>query len=332
MITVIVPVYNVESYLEKCVDSILAQTYGDLEILLVDDGSTDRSGQICDEYEGIDSRIRVVHTENRGLSEARNRGLTEAKGEWIGFVDSDDWIDQDMYESLLRRALETGADIAECGIRAEKPSGTVARKRKVMVLSGEEAVSELLLSNLGNVAWDKLYRKSCFETVRFPAGRLFEDVATTYRLLTEAGTVCTVEDCKYHHLQRQGSLAQHYSMKNLAGYWLSHKERYDFLKDKVGAAEKKVLTRKCARAAARTWAHYHDCGPEERNAYAAAVREMNRFVRQCIPLFGERGWDTALRIGVFFPHFNNSLSFFLSRMLLGIRKKKTADTIAEAEN
>ncbi|MBQ6294177.1 MAG: glycosyltransferase family 2 protein [Lachnospiraceae bacterium] len=332
MITVIVPVYNTESYLEKCVDSILAQSYADLEILLIDDGSTDRSAQICDEYEKRDSRIRVIRTENRGLSEARNRGLDEAKGEWIGFVDSDDWIDPDMYECLLRRALETGADIAECGIRSEQPSGTVAKKRKALVVCGEEAVRELLQPSLSNVVWDKLYKKSCFETIRFPADRLFEDVAVTYRLLMTAGTVCTVEDCKYNHLQRQGSLSLQYSMKNLAGYWLSHKERYDFLKDKVGAEENKKLRKVCARAAARTWAHYHDCEAEERKAYAAAVGEMNRFVRQCIPLFGERGWDTALRIGVFFPHFNNSLSFCLSRMLLGIRKKKTADTIAEAES
>ena len=114
MVSIIVPVYNVGAYLRKCLDSILNQTYRELEILVIDDGSTDRSGKICDEYRK-DRRVRVFHTENRGLSCARNLGLDEAKGEWIGFVDADDWIEPDMYELLIGKAVETGADIVECG-------------------------------------------------------------------------------------------------------------------------------------------------------------------------------------------------------------------------
>ena len=109
MISVIVPVYNVELYLRKCLNSVVNQTYRDLEILIIDDGSTDGSGEICDEYRK-DERVRVFHTDNRGLSCARNLGLDNATGEWIGFVDSDDWIEPDMYEVLIRRAEETGAD------------------------------------------------------------------------------------------------------------------------------------------------------------------------------------------------------------------------------
>ncbi len=123
MISVIVPVYNVEPYLAGCLDSILSQTYRDLEILLIDDGSTDRGGTICDEYAAKDPRIRVFHTENRGLSAARNRGLDEAKGEYVGFVDSDDRIDPDMFEYLLEAAERTGADVTECGVFVEYPTG-----------------------------------------------------------------------------------------------------------------------------------------------------------------------------------------------------------------
>ena len=131
MISVIVPVYNVEPYLRKCLDSIVNQTYRDFEILIIDDGSTDGSGRICDEYAEKDSRIKVFHTENRGLSCARNLGLAEAKGEWIGFVDSDDWIEPDMYEVLIRRAEETGADVVECSHYKELDGKTItARKRE----------------------------------------------------------------------------------------------------------------------------------------------------------------------------------------------------------
>ena len=121
MISVIVPVYNVKPYLRKCLDSIINQSYRDLEILIIDDGSTDGSGDICDEYRK-DDRIKVFHTENRGLSAARNLGLDSASGDWIGFVDSDDWIEPDMYEVLIRKGEETGADVVECGSLFEYPT------------------------------------------------------------------------------------------------------------------------------------------------------------------------------------------------------------------
>ena len=114
-ISVIVPVYNVENYLEKCVESILKQTYTNLEILLVNDGSTDTSGELCDQLAQRDQRIRVIHKENGGLSDARNRGIEEASSDLIGFIDSDDYIDQDMYETLYRQMLESSADLSMCG-------------------------------------------------------------------------------------------------------------------------------------------------------------------------------------------------------------------------
>jgi glycosyltransferase involved in cell wall biosynthesis len=143
MISVIVPVYNVKPYLRKCLDSIINQTYRDLEILIIDDGSTDGSGDICDEYRK-DDRIKVFHTENRGLSAARNLGLDNTTGNWIGFIDSDDWIEPDMYEVLLRKAEETRADIIECGCYADYTTTSYEHSAIQRTVCGIDAVAGVI--------------------------------------------------------------------------------------------------------------------------------------------------------------------------------------------
>lgn len=321
MISIIVPVYNVEQFLPKCLDSIRNQSYGNLEILLIDDASTDRSGRICDEYAEKDRRIRVFHTKNRGLSAARNLGLDEAKGEWIGFVDSDDWIEADMYECLLKRAEEAGADIVECGIYSEYANNTVEEKREIFKVTGTEAVRLLLDSKLCNMVWNKLYKRDSFISIRFPADRIYEDIATTYRVFAGAARVCSIEACKYHYVKRSGSLSRTKTMKNLTDYWLSHKERYDFLKGRQWE-DAEIQLRFCARAAARTWALYCDCSTEDRKALGSVVTEMNSFVRQNISLLGLKKWGMAMRIGVFFPHFMNSFSFRLAWLAFKTVKKR----------
>lgn len=322
MISVIVPVYNVEQYLQRCLDSIVGQACADLEILLIDDGSTDGSGQICDEYAAKDDRIRVFHTENGGVSAARNLGLDEAKGEWIGFVDSDDWIEADMYECLLKRAEETGADVVECGIYLDYPNNTIEDTRAQFGATGTEAIRLLLKDKLVNMVWNKLYKNICFSSIRFPVGRAYEDIAVTYRVFAVAYKVCTLKECKYHYQRRPRSVSKTYNMSNLAGYWLSHKERYDFLKTHERNDEIWMQLRFCARAAARTWALYCDCTSDDWNAYDSVVSEINNFVRNNIPLFGHKEWGKAMQIGVFFPHFNNMLSFRLAWMAFKMVKKK----------
>lgn len=240
MISVIVPVYNVEPYLRKCLDSIVGQTFRDLEILVIDDGSTDGSGKICDEYAEKDERVRVFHTENRGLSAARNLGLDNASGEWIGFVDSDDWIESDMYEVLLDKALETGADVVECGLCKERDDITIEHKREEMLLSGMEAVEALLCGRLFDYAWDKLWERKCFEELRFPINRVHEDTAITYRAFAEAKTVCSIPQIKYHYVHRPNSLSTTYNIENLIGFWLSVKEQHDFLWNRVNNEAKTI--------------------------------------------------------------------------------------------
>ncbi len=314
VISVIVPVYNVEPYLRKCLDSITSQTYKNLEILGIDDGSTDGSGIICDEYEKKDERARVFHTKNRGLSCARNLGLDEAKGEWIGFVDSDDWIEPDMYECLHRRAEETGADVVECGILKEFQGKTEERKREDNQYSGMEAVNMLLRGKLSDAVWNKLWKKYCFDRVRFPEGRVFEEFATTYKVFLEATCISTLAVSKYHYLNRKGSLSNSYSADNLSGYWLSHKERYDALINRVDEELQERLLQSLAVAASRTWAHLYDCKYEARTKISKELREMNAFTKQRIPLFGNRDWKLSRRIGVFFPHFMNPGSFWMARI------------------
>ena len=314
MISVIIPVYNVEPYLRRCLDSVVNQTYKELEIFIIDDGSTDGSGAICDEYVKADKRIRVFHTENRGLSCARNLGLDEAKGEWIGFVDSDDWIEPDMYECLLRRAEETGADVVECGFYREYINKTIERNRQSSLTSGSDAVNALLHGQLSNSVWNKLWRRECFYGARFPEGRLFEDVVTTYQIFHSADYVSSLEEIKYHYRQRKNSLSNKHEMRNLTDFWLAHKERYERLKTKNEEMAKREI-RFCAFAIARTWAHYEDCRQEDKECLDKVVQEMNSFTRSKIPLLGYKGWKLRLRFGIFFPHFLHASSFRIAWLI-----------------
>ena len=171
MISVIVPVYNVEPYLRKCLDSIVAQTYTDLEILVIDDGSTDRCGAICDSYAERDPRIRVFYTENRGLSAARNLGLDHATGEYIGFVDSDDWIEPDMYEVLLKKAVQTDADIVTCRFFQEYRDRTeeFPGPENEFATEGDEILRTYLFNKrICQDAWNNLYKAELFRSVRYP--------------------------------------------------------------------------------------------------------------------------------------------------------------------
>ena len=308
MISVIVPVYNVEPYLKKCLDSVIDQTYRDIEILVIDDGSTDGCGRICDEYAERDERVKVFHTENRGLSCARNLGLDEAQGEWIGFVDSDDWIEPDMYECLLSRALETGADVVECGVFQDFKKKTIVWNRQDLVMSSEEAIRLLLRFELTNAVWNKIWKRKSFVDIRFPEDRIFEEHATTFRLFSAVKRICTISPNKYHYRQRADSLSKTYTLKNLTDFWKSNFERYESLKD-TGPENDYQLKKCCAFAFSRAWAHYCDCDEDNDVIYAKSFDEMNIFARENYPLFGHKGWNMKLRCGIFFAHYNNQLSF-----------------------
>jgi len=189
LISIIIPIYKVEDYIRCCIDSILSQTYKNLEIILVDDGSPDNCGSVCEEYSLKDKRIKVIYKKNGGLSSARNAGLDIASGEYIGFVDSDDWIENDMYESLYNAIIFHKADISVCGryIASGNKITTISDSEKAEVFTRCEALSELVLdeySGMKNFAWDKLYKKELFDNVRYPEGKCYEDIFTTYKLFS----------------------------------------------------------------------------------------------------------------------------------------------------
>lgn len=208
LITVIVPVYNVEKYLRKCVDSILAQTYQNLEIILVDDGSKDHSGSICDEYAAQDERIVVIHKENGGLSDARNVALDIAKGTYITCVDSDDYLAEDYVEYLYLLLINNSADISICSYKKIYDDGQLDDcQENLHVFNDEEALEELLYQRkIVPSAWCKLYRRELFEGIRYPKGMYYEDFAIIYKLLSKCKKVVMGECQKYYYLQRQDSI------------------------------------------------------------------------------------------------------------------------------
>lgn len=218
-ISVIVPVYNVEQYLERCVDSIINQTYTNLEIILVNDGSTDNSGKLCDELAKKDERIRVIHKENGGLSDARNRGIDEAKSELVGFIDSDDYIDSDMYEVLLENLNDTDADLSMCAlydVYNNTPEEQVTNK-EIWELSSEQAIKMVMEAKILSVtAVNKLYRKSLFSDLKFEVGKIAEDAFIMIKLLDKCEKIVATNEKKYYYVHRENSITtQKFSTKFL---------------------------------------------------------------------------------------------------------------------
>ena len=219
-VSIIVPVYKVEPYLDKCVSSIVNQTYTNLEIILVDDGSPDNCSAKCDVWAKKDSRIRVIHKPNGGLSDARNAGMAVATGELMAFVDSDDWIAPDMYEYLYRRLAEDNSDIAACGVQMmwedKTPSRALTREGSC-VLNQEEAMQAIIEESwLKQPVWYKLYKTALVRDIPFPTGKYHEDVFWSYQAVGRAQRVSVSDHIGYYYLQRGGSImGEGYSLKRL---------------------------------------------------------------------------------------------------------------------
>lgn len=211
-LTVIVPVYNVESYLERCINSIIEQTIPIKKILLIDDGSTDGSGAICDEFARKHENISVIHQDNKGLAETRNVGMANIDTELIGFVDSDDYISNDMYEILVRELKEENADIAACGICTEKEDGSQYSRFENeihKVMTTKEALIELnSYMYIGVPFWNKVFRRKVLEGIRCPAGKLCEDYYVMHKIIAKAKTITYTSKPLYHYIQRENSISR----------------------------------------------------------------------------------------------------------------------------
>lgn len=209
MISVIVPVYKVEKYLQKCVESIQKQTYTDLEIILIDDGSPDTCGKICDDFANEDNRIKVIHKENEGLSAARNAGLQCANGEYITFVDSDDYISETCFEKMVNAITEYQTDIAMCGSMCVDESGKILSQdifEEGKVYTGEEIVNEFVLP-LKTAVWNKLFRSEILINREFPKGRIHgEDLVFVTSFLSPETKLVTVGEKGYYYVKHAGSI------------------------------------------------------------------------------------------------------------------------------
>lgn len=221
LISIIIPVYKVEEYLEKCIESVLKQTYTNLQIILVDDGSPDNCGKICDEYAKKDPRIEVIHKVNGGLSDARNVGIAKAKGKYIGFVDSDDYIKEDMYEILINLIKEYDADVSICNLYDVIDGKEYIRNNEngIQEYSRLEILKEVLLDkNIQSYAWNKLYKKELFDEIKYPIGKKYEDIGTTFYVFEKCNKIVVTSKPEYYYLKRSDSLVNNVTESTVLDY------------------------------------------------------------------------------------------------------------------
>lgn len=300
-LSVIVPVYKVEKYIHKCVDSILNQTFTDFELILVDDGSPDNCGKICDNYAKQDNRIRVIHKENGGLSDARNFGIDSAKGEIIGFVDSDDDIDLDMYKSMIGYLDDNNLDVvcADTYVIRNNKRKFSPRYSENKVFTKKEGTTAILNGSLDNAAWNKIYKRCVIGDVRYPKGRVYEDVATTYKFLFAAKRIGYVPKPFYNYYKRKGSIvASSFNSKSRYDCFLGYRERLLFAIYKELDCVEECRTHALSTALSTLTAFYANNENESSDRYL----DLNRFIKenQVLPKKKMRSKDSILLWG-----FNN---------------------------
>lgn len=237
LISIIIPVYNVEAYLKQCVESVLKQQYKNIQIILVDDGSTDGCGELCDMFQKEDDRIEVIHQRNKGLSVARNRGLDAAKGKYIAFIDSDDYVAESFISGLYKMLIQYDAQIACCNYICSKKDINFPRKNKsgVRILSSRMMLKEWhgKYKKVETVVWNKLYRKELFsagnEIIRFPEGRNHEDVCVTHRLVARSTKTVITEQKLYFYRKRKDSIVgRRITAKEIDDIIYAHQVRLEF--------------------------------------------------------------------------------------------------------
>lgn len=234
-ISVIIPVYNVEKYIKKCIDSVINQTYKNLEIILIDDGSKDNSPQICDEYAKKDNRIKVIHKENEGQSVARNLGLDIATGRYIGFVDSDDYIKENMFETLYKNMIKYDADISICNIIKlnETLNENVEKYNEIEIYNKNDLMKQLLKQHITNYLYNKLYKREVWEDIRLPKGKILEDMAVMYKLIEKANKIVATNKTEYYYFIRNDSSISQVNIKVTKDLKDAVNNRYIYLSNRM---------------------------------------------------------------------------------------------------
>lgn len=244
IISIIVPVYNVEPYLENCIKSILTQNFSSFEVILVNDGSKDKSGKICDEYAQIDTRVKVVHKENVGVSSARNIGIEMALGDFIGFIDGDDRIDENMYRELYRLCVETDSDISICKLGREIDGHIINFDQDLYIkeMDNTEAMKQLFKGTLYRFSLcNKLFKKHCFDNIQFPEGRIHEDLSTTYKLFANSKKIIFTNYIGYIYIMRENSiLTSTFNEKRLDAF-IGWDEILTFMRERYNHLYKEII-------------------------------------------------------------------------------------------
>lgn len=234
IISIIVPIYKVEKYLDRCINSILNQTFKDFELILVDDGSPDRCGDICEKYAKKDKRIKVIHKENGGLSDARNVGLDIATGKFIGFIDSDDFIHKDMYMVLYDAIIKSKSDISQCKFKyfskEDELNKNIINDGKYEIYNNINAIEEIIDNkNLNTNVWNKLYKRELFNDIRFPKGKIHEDEFVTYKVFYRAKTVSYVNKELYYYFSNDTGIMKNLNINSKFDWIEAIEERNEFL-------------------------------------------------------------------------------------------------------
>ena len=284
-VSVVITVFDVGDYLGQCLDSVAGQTYRNLEIIVIDDGSRDDSGSICDERAARDGRISAVHTEHRGVASARNLGLEKAAGRYLFFVDGDDWIEADAVEKLMDALVRREADLAVADRSFEYIDYTDSSRRKdteIRAFRGEEILDAYTGGLFGDVVWNKLYRRECLAGIRFPDGHNYEDVAVMPEIMKALakrnGKAVFVPEELFHYRVRKSGISHSTAPGSVADCWRAYRGRLAAL---PGYRER--LLPGCYNAIARIWLDYCGFSKEERAAVKGLIGEMQAFSREELP-------------------------------------------------
>jgi len=315
MISVLIPVYNVEKYLCRCLDSVLMQTYKDYEVVLVDDGSTDQSGSICDAYAARHDCIRVIHQKNAGLAQVRNVSIAAARGEYITFVDSDDAIEPAYLEVLMRDLQQTGSDISICswsevsddGVRTELSWDL--KEKGFQVWTTEQAVKSLLYQKgIDNNSWGKLYTRAALQDVVFPAGRLYEDIAVTYQTFLKGKRICYRPEALYLYtsnmtgISRSAFTPRRMDLVDMAEGMYSDIERR--FPDYLRAAQARLL---------RAYVHVYMQIPDRADFKAYQSRVFKGIRKHCFAVAGDPEAKRGTRMAAFIACIHPILLRWLNR-------------------
>jgi len=322
LISVIVPVYNVEKYLQQCVDSILNQTHSNLELLLIDDGSTDNSSAICKQYAQKDERVRVIQLKNGGVSRARNMGLENAKGDWIGFVDSDDWISEEAYERMLEAAIRLDADAAACKIAWERVNGRDAMVSTGQVSCLEFASADLRLEDAEKMEVsiaNKLVRRSFFDRgIRFMEGRRFEDLGMHYDVIKYCKKIAWIDEPFYHYRQRKSSFIHSESLKGWLDRWYMKKHGYEVMECLSATELKRRLAYDCIMAANKIWSVAFITPKRLKNQYADDLKVVSGFSREKYSEVKNGKYPLYVKYVANLTRYRSIFSYFLIALPYGI--------------